>query len=1012
MFKKGQISIEALIILSVLIIGGVIFASTYLGQRNKLAAENAKVLGTMDNIDYSGDFDEIVTPPTPPEPPVTNDCSPYPEHCCNLFFDPDLGEEGYNCGGDCASCEPVVEFGCDNLGEPTFNPESGTFNSPINLRLNYIDESCPDAGIRYTLDGTEPTISSPIFVPYNDYIEISSTKTVKAKVFAEKNGNTMSGDTATRYYEIDSTICNSTPGEVIFDPKGTTYNSQFKVTLSYNDKVCSSKFDILYTKGEDGVPPTMENIYSGPIELTDKDTVITARVRVMNSDSTYAFGDAKTETYNFNKFGCDGTIGQPTFNPVGGTYNRPVYLGITYNDGSCSDYNIHYTTDNTEPTTSSPKVGNRAISISVDKNITAKVFAKNSSGGDVNGSSKKEIYRITAGGSVLCASGVGGGTGTTTTDPKIICTPDELNDIRFGANLGKHYVLGQDIDLNHSILSNYDFSWGYSSTYGWTPIGLQTNVFTGSLDGNGYKIKNLYINRPDYSNELNFAGLFGYLGGTNPTIKNLELVDVNITGHGYVGALVGVSPNNVYSDLNNITVTNANIFSHYYSTGGIIGVNYSGTLSNSHSTGNIHGLEIVGGLVGSNGQLSSIINSSSSASVSGTRGIGGLIGVTGGQVLNSYSNGEISGQENIGGISGVVTTGDINQSYFSGEVTGNTMVGGITGAIGQNSNIVKSYCTSTASVNGQTKVGGIVGSLVTYNAYAIDLVTDSNFYGTVTGDSKVGGIVGFAQSSNAAGSYYKIKNVYFNGNVTGNSNIGGIIGDCSLVLLKYAQALGNITGTNNVGGIIGSGGTESEYLYFSGNINVVGNGSNIGGLVGSSVGNIYKSYSMGSITGSQGDNVGGAIGKCLSNSLISDSYSRVTVSGDSNVGGFIGHKWIGCGLRRNYSTGIVSGNSNVGGFLGSGYPVNTGCQWNYWNTQTSNQATTTPCNTSQYGYIVAGLTGRTTAQMNDWNSYGNHVYDGIPAYGGMGAPWDFVNTWNIDASKNNGYPYLRNNYSN
>ena len=235
--KKGQISIEALIIVSVLIVGGIIFATVYLGQRNKLVQDQSRVLGTIDNIDYSGDFETITNPPTSPEPPNPNECSPYPEHCCNNI--PDYDEDGLDCGGsDCTPCG-TPEYGCENLGEPTFSPEGGVFSETVNLNLNYIDESCPDAEIHYTIGTTpaEPTTSDQIFVPFSGPIEITSTQTVKAKVFAERNGNTLSGDTATRYYEINPSVCNKIPGTVTFIPKGTTYNSSLKVELEYYEKL-------------------------------------------------------------------------------------------------------------------------------------------------------------------------------------------------------------------------------------------------------------------------------------------------------------------------------------------------------------------------------------------------------------------------------------------------------------------------------------------------------------------------------------------------------------------------------------------------------------------------------------------------------------------------------------------------------------------------------------------------------------------------------------------------------
>ena len=57
-----------------------------------------------------------------------------------------------------------------------------------------------------------------------------------------------------------------------------------------------------------------------------------------------------------------------------------------------------------------------------------------------------------------------------------------------------------------------------------------------------------------------------------------------------------------------------------------MGLNYYGDISNSYSLGAVTGYEYAGGLVGSNGEHSSIVNCYSAGVVSGTVWIGGLVG--------------------------------------------------------------------------------------------------------------------------------------------------------------------------------------------------------------------------------------------------------------------------------------------------------------------------------------------------------------------------------------------------
>jgi len=110
------------------------------------------------------------------------------------------------------------------------------------------------------------------------------------------------------------------------------------------------------------------------------------------------------------------------------------------------------------------------------------------------------------------------------TDPFIIRTPDQLSNIRLLKS--GYYALGNNINLN---------VYPYNTGDGWLPI----EEFNGVLDGRGYTIDGLYINRPSYT--VN-CGLFGSITTINTTqIKNLKLTGVNIIGSNdqYNGALIG-----------------------------------------------------------------------------------------------------------------------------------------------------------------------------------------------------------------------------------------------------------------------------------------------------------------------------------------------------------------------------------------------------------------------------------------------------------------------------------------
>jgi len=233
------------------------------------------------------------------------------------------------------------------------------------------------------------------------------------------------------------------------------------------------------------------------------------------------------------------------------------------------------------------------------------------------------------------------------------------------------YILGNDIDLGGANFEPI----GHGSGFGYTE-------FTGTFDGNGYKIHNGTIN---YSSD-NFIGLFAYTD-SGAEIKNVGLEDVEVTGAGWVGGLVGYN----WGTITN-SYSTGNVSGDRY-VGGLVGQNYGGTITNSYSTGSVTGDEYVGGLVGANWD-GTITNSYSTGSVSGNDDVGGLVGENyEGTITNSYSTGSVEGEERVGGLVGRnYETGTIENSYSTGSVTGDDYVGGLVGRNGgDDATITNSY---------------------------------------------------------------------------------------------------------------------------------------------------------------------------------------------------------------------------------------------------------------------------------------------------------------------------------
>ncbi|GAG17392.1 unnamed protein product, partial [marine sediment metagenome] len=111
----------------------------------------------------------------------------------------------------------------------------------------------------------------------------------------------------------------------------------------------------------------------------------------------------------------------------------------------------------------------------------------------------------------------GSGSGTPS-DPYQIGDVTQLQEI--SNELSAHYILVNDIDASETWEDGFD------------PIGGVDSAFTGTFDGNGYVIENLYI-RSDNS----YVGLFGATG-SGAIIEDVGLENVDVAGDTHVGGLV------------------------------------------------------------------------------------------------------------------------------------------------------------------------------------------------------------------------------------------------------------------------------------------------------------------------------------------------------------------------------------------------------------------------------------------------------------------------------------------
>jgi hypothetical protein len=264
-----------------------------------------------------------------------------------------------------------------------------------------------------------------------------------------------------------------------------------------------------------------------------------------------------------------------------------------------------------------------------------------------------------------------------------VYTKQDLNNVR--NNLARQYIL-----MNNIEFTDADFASGgafYNNGAGWSPIGTSDSIaFTGIFDGNAYVIKSIKIKINITSNSEVYAGLFGYNKGT---IKNLGMVDGSVSGSSnyfaYTGGIVGINNSGTISDCYNTgSVSSSSGYQDAYS-GGIVGINNSGTISDCYNTGSVRARgykAYSGGIVGYNGSgtISDCYNTGSVSATSSSSYVytGGIVGRNNcGTISNCYDTGSVSGY-NTGGIVGHNDTGAISNCYNTGNVSGYN-AGGIVG---------------------------------------------------------------------------------------------------------------------------------------------------------------------------------------------------------------------------------------------------------------------------------------------------------------------------------------------
>ncbi|WP_234571491.1 InlB B-repeat-containing protein [Rhodohalobacter sp. 614A] len=210
--------------------------------------------------------------------------------------------------------------------------------------------------------------------------------------------------------------------------------------------------------------------------------------------------------------------------------------------------------------------------------------------------------------------------------------------------------------------------------------------------------------------------------------------------------------------------------------------------------------------------------------------------------------------------------------------------------------------------------------------------------------------VPFTGGFNGAG--FNISNLFMNRPDEQNIGLFGNIGT-GVVIQNTILTNADVTGNGNTGALVGQNNGEVLRSHSTGSVSGSFASSVIGGLVGLNNGTVQSSSSNATVIGYS--NVGGLVGSNTSDIL--KSYALGDFSGTDNIGGLLGENVVGGLVSESFAAGSVSASlGNDGGLVGAN---NATVEISYWDTDSSGQM-----DGDGDGDVTIGLTGLTTPEMS------------------------------------------------
>jgi len=216
------------------------------------------------------------------------------------------------------------------LDRPEFNISPGVYTEPKSISLSHND---PDAVIKYTTDGTEPSSKSKIYsIPFS-LVNESSTE-IKAKAFKPKWGDST---TVQGLFVITGTVISP-----VFATEPGTYTEAKTITITCENPDAEIRYEV-YDEDGGSDPTETSTLYTQPF-LVPLDTTVVVKAKAFIP----GWNPSPAIT---GKFVVTGTVNLPVFSPIEGTYTSEQSVTISVpTEGAV----VRYTVDGSEPSELSP----------------------------------------------------------------------------------------------------------------------------------------------------------------------------------------------------------------------------------------------------------------------------------------------------------------------------------------------------------------------------------------------------------------------------------------------------------------------------------------------------------------------------------------------------------------------------------------------------------------------------------------------------------------------------------